>query len=130
MHHFVTLSHEEAAHFGTDKTYALLKERFYWPNMYTFLHHFVNGSSVCQCIKRDTHALKALMLPLHNPEAPMDFLSIDIVVLPPDESGVKYMLLIGDHFQRYIEAVPMKDQSAATVCYAFCESWIFKHGVV
>ena len=58
----------------------------------------------------------------------MEYVSIDIAVLPPDDSSFKYMLLIGDVFSKYIEAVPMKDQRAITVCQAFRESWVFKHG--
>ena len=127
MCHFVTLSIHETAHFGTNKTYVLLKERFYWPNMYKFIHHFVNTCSICQRTKCDTLAPKAPMLPLRNPEVPMEFVSIEIAVVPPDDSGFKYILLVGDLFSKYIEAVPMKDQSAATVCSAFRESWIFKH---
>ena len=38
MRRFVTLAIHEMAHFGTDKTYALLRDRFYWPNIYKFVH--------------------------------------------------------------------------------------------
>ena len=51
----------------------------------------------------------------------MEFVSIDIAVLPPDDSGFKYMLLIGDVFSKYIEAVPMKDQHATTVRRVFLQ---------
>ena len=96
--------------------------------MYQFVHRFIATSSVCQRTKRDTQAPKAPLLPLPIAEAPMQFVSIDIAVLPPDDSGFKYILLIGDVFSKYIEAVPMKDQNATTVCRAFREAWIFKHG--
>ena len=58
----------------------------------------------------------------------MEFVSIDVALLPPNDSGFKYMLLIGDVFSIYVEAVPIKDQHAPTVCQAFRESWIFEHG--
>ena len=36
------------AHFGVDKTYALLKDRFYWPSMYGCTKLYVESCEDCQ----------------------------------------------------------------------------------
>ena len=57
----------------------------------------------------------------------MEFISIDIQYMPPDDNNFKYVLLIGDIFSKYIEAVPTTDQTAPRVIDALYEKWILKH---
>ena len=51
----VVTEYHNISHFGTDKVYALLKERFYWPNMYQYVETFYcwlsNLSKVQMCHK-------------------------------------------------------------------------------
>ena len=84
------------AHFGTDKTYSLLKDRFFWPNMYGYVHNFVSQCSICQQTKCDSSPPKAPLTPMAIPEAPMQFIAIDIAFMPKDNHGFQYFLLIGD----------------------------------
>ena len=55
---FVTSHIHDVGHWGTEKTYALLKKRFYWPGMFSFTGNFVNSCKTCQQTKCDTHPLK------------------------------------------------------------------------
>ena len=55
---FVTSHIHDVGHWSTEKTYALLKERFYWPGMFSFTGNFVNSCKTCQQTKCDTHPLK------------------------------------------------------------------------
>ncbi len=116
------------AHFGIDKTYKLLKDRFYWPNMYASCTAFVSNCLICQQTKSDTAPPKAPLLPMATPEAPMQFIAIDIAFMPRDNQGYQYFLLIGDIFSKYIEAVPLKDQTATTITGALLSKWIYVHG--
>ena len=117
-----------AAHFGTEKTYLLLKDRFFWPNMYGYVKNFVSQCLICQQTKSDPSPPKAPLTPMATPEAPMEFLSIDIAYMPPDQRGFKYFLLIGDIFSKYIQAVPLKDQTATDIADALLSHWIYIHG--
>ena len=58
----------------------------------------------------------------------MQLVSIDLATLPEDDNGYKYILLIGDVLSKYIEGVPLQNQSAPTVTSAVFNSWILKHG--
>ena len=54
----------------------------------------------------------------------MAFISIDIAYT----EGYKYLLIMGDIFSKYFEAVPTKDQQAQTIVNALWKSWITRHG--
>ena len=124
----VTSQIHDIGHWGVDKTYALLKERFFWPNMYSYTENFVSYCTTCQQTKCDTHPPKAPMIPMFIPEAPMQFVSIDIAYMPTDSDGYKYILLAGDIFSKYIQAIPLRDQTAPSIVRAFENNWIFTHG--
>ena len=125
---FIVTEIHQTAHFGTDKTYSLLKDRFFWPNMYGYVHNFVSQCSICQQTKCDSSPPKAPLTPMAIPEAPMQFIAIDIAFMPKDNHGFQYFLLIGDVFSKYIEAVPLKDQMAPTIANALLSHWIYIHG--
>ena len=123
----VTRYHEQA-HFGTEKTRAIISGRYYWPNIYAYIKRYVSTCSICERAKCDPRAPKAPLLPLFVPDAPMQFISIDLATLLKDDSGYRYILLMGDVFSKYIEAEPLQNQSAPEVVSALFRSWILKHG--
>ena len=107
LRRFVLTEVHNVAHFGTDKTYALIKELFFWPNMYGHVKRFVTNCIHCQQTKCDTSPPKAPLLPMVIPDAPMQFIALDVSYMPKNNKGFEYFLIIGDLFSKYIEAVPM-----------------------
>ena len=77
LHRYLVSKFHEISHFGTEKMYALIKEHFYFPNMFAYIKRFVSTCSVCERTKCDIQAPKAPLLPLFEPDAPMQFTSID-----------------------------------------------------
>ena len=116
------------AHFGVDKTYALLKDCFYWPSMYGCTKLFVESCEDCQKTKCLSDPPKAPLLPMWIPTAPMEFIAMDIAYMPKDSNGYQYFLLLGDVFSKFIQAVALKDQTAPTIVKALNSSWIYFHG--
>ena len=96
--------------------------------MFSYIQTFVSYCSVCQQCKADTFPPKAPLLPLIVPEAPIQFISIDIAHMPIDDDGYQYLLMTGDIFSKYIETTPLKNQTARTVVQAFYDNWIMRHG--
>ena len=107
-----------ANHFRIDKTYSLLKKRFYWPNVYRSVTNYIAECITCNKCKADQINPKAPLVPIIVPESPMEFLSIDIAHMETDPEDYRYLLVMGDMFSKYIEAVPMKDQTAETIINA------------
>ena len=66
------------AHFGSGKTYELLKERFYWPDMFKYVQIYISSCETCQTCKADNQPPKAPLIPFHVAQYPMEFISIDI----------------------------------------------------
>ena len=116
-------------HFGVDKTYALLKERFYWPNMYRSVENFVASCETCQRTKPLTIPPIAPLLPMVIPSAPMEFVTIDIAHMPKDSDGYKYFLLVGDMFSKYVQTVALRDQEATSISRVLSKAWLFVHGI-
>ena len=58
----------------------------------------------------------------------MEFIAMDIACMPMDNDGYQYILLIGDMFSKYIDAVPLRDQTANAIVQAFEVNWLYFQG--
>ena len=62
--------------------------------------------------------------------APMDLACMDFLCIDNDSSSVGNVLIVTDHYTRYAQAYPTKDQKAVTVVSVvgevFCSLWIAK----
>ena len=125
---FVVNEFHRMAHFGPDKIYAQLKDRNYWPNMYSYIDLFTRSCKTCQQVKCDTTPPKAPLIPMVIPEAQMQFISLDIALMQQDNHGYQFVLLIGDIFSEFIHAVALKDQTAYSIVDAVLKNWIYVHG--
>ena len=121
---YVMSEMHKLGHYGTEKLYDLLKQRFYWPKMYGYVKNFVSQCKTCSQCKADSPSPKAPLIPIREPQAPLEFISIDVAHFPTSIDGYKYILLMGDIFSKYINAVPMADQEADTIVNALWEHWI------
>ena len=54
--------------------------------------------------------------------------AFDIATLPWSRDGFRYVLIMVDRFSKYVEAVPMKDQTAQSVTEALESEWFLRHG--
>ena len=96
--------------------------------MYGCTSFYITSCTTCQKAKCNNYPPKAPLLPMAIPTKPMEFIAIDIAHMPKDSNGYQYFLIIGDIFSKYIQAVPLRDQTASTISKALSTSWIFIHG--
>ena len=59
----------------------------------------------------------------------MQFISLDIALMPQDNHGYQFVLLIGDIFSKFIHAVALKDQTAYYIVDAVLKNWIYVHSM-
>ena len=95
--------------------------------MFRCVQNYMADCEICAKCKADSINPKAPLIPVVVPESPMEFVSFDIAHMEPDAEGYRYLLLMGDVFSKYIEAVPLKEQSSANIIHALWNSWITKN---
>ena len=61
---------------------------------------------------------------------PMELWAMDVLTpLPMTARGNQYILVMSDHFTKWVEAVPMPNQRAETVAKVFVNEVVTRHGV-
>ena len=119
--------HEHCGHFGMAETFDRVRERFYWPGMKKDIDEWVSSCEEC-CQKKSAHRKHIHSLTTWKPSHPFWQVALDIMGPLPESSGNKYILLIGDQFTKWYEAIPMSNQEASTVAKAFVNVWVSKFG--
>ena len=108
--------HRGAAHHGQRCSIALIQECFWWPGMTRDLRNRIKKCS--QCRKYEAAPPVAPMKPLtcSGPGELLhaDFTSIEETVPLKEEPIIHNVLVLQDHFSKYVVAYVVKDQTACT----------------
>lgn len=117
-----------AGHLGFQKTYEKIRQRYFWPKMYSQIHDYVH---TCEsCLKRKP-ATGQKSTPLNPIKFGMPFENISVDILGPmttTDSGNKYILLFTDGLTHWPEAVCLPSTEAQRVAQSFYELIICRHG--
>src|SRR5690606_9419494 len=115
-------------HFGVEKTVARVQERYWWPNQYAEVKHYVETCEACAKAKKSRWTsegkLESAVVGLPWQRVSADFLG------PVDKSerGNRYLLVFTDYFTRWVVAVPTVDCTAETVAKEFIERIVLNFG--
>ena len=108
-------SSPSAGHMGITRTLLRAKERFFWPQMDECITDFVNNCIKCSQSKDNSTSTKAPLKPIQVSE-PFLFWALDYMgPLSETALGNRHILVMMDHFTKWCEAFPTKDQRASTV---------------
>ena len=115
-------------HFGRHRTLRKLQERWYWPE---FRRDATYWTATCpRCLERKPppHPSRAKMG--HIPAGlPMERMAVDVMgPLPATVRGNKYIVVMMDYFSKWMEAVALPNQEAATVAQALVEGVVCRFG--
>ena len=107
---------------GSDNTWRNIIKSFYWYNLYSDVAAYVSTCAACSKNKKINRRKKAGMIQYHA-GSPMERAHLD--VLGPFNKFLriaKYVLGMVDQFTKWLECVPLPDQSAEiTAIYAIDE---------
>lgn len=121
-------SSRTAAHLGIQKTYEKAKSRFYWKNMKDSIMDLCKKCDKCESRKTPPHRNRGT-LQSYLVGAPMERISTDILgPLPITSRRNKYILLVGDHFSKWIEGYSLPNQEALTVAKKIVNEFICRYG--
>ncbi|GBG42333.1 hypothetical protein CBR_g75806, partial [Chara braunii] len=106
--HFLGLAHGRSGHFGVEKTYENLLEKFVWPGMKRMAQRFVAECEVCQRIKPSRQKPYGLLHPLPIPDGPGESVSIDFTDMgKKSRNGYSQVMVIVDRFSKFLNLIPL-----------------------
>ena len=118
--------HDNVGHQGQERTLSLVRSRFFWPG---FESDVENKVKTCErCIKRKTFPKPSAELVSIVSTQPMELVCIDFLSLERSKGGFENILVITDHFTRYAQAFPTRNQLAKTTAKVLFENFIVHYG--
>ena len=128
-HDILQMTHDRriGGHWGRDKTYAKLRQNFFWSSMRRDCRLLVETCSVCHLNKGG----RAQRVPLLHHQAGVPGERVHLDFLGPfttSDSGNKYILMMVDQFSRWLELYALPEQTAVITAKTFFEQWIARLG--
>ena len=135
-HELLTAFHDHAGHRHADAIYALLRERYYWPNMLRDAKEHVAECHECTLAKggnrRHRHPVGSSL-----GSYPFDVLYTDILSMAATHdydkdsgTGATKLIIFVDSLSRWVEAIPLhSDPTSEQVLDIFMTHVVSRHGV-
>lgn len=121
--------HSYAGHMGRDNTIRNIKKSFYWYQVYSDVAVYVKTCAACSKNKKSNKRKKAALRQYHA-GSPMERVHLDI--LGPfniSTKGNRYVLVMVDQFTKWLECVPLPDQSAEKIAISAVDNFFCTFGM-
>ena len=125
------LAHDALGHFGTDKSYSVLRNSYYWPNMRKHLEHaYVPSCPDCQRNKSTTQKPFGPLHPLPIPEQRGDSVAIDFIGPLPLDGEFDSIITFTDRLNSDIQIIPSNiNLTAEQLADIFFDKWYCENGL-
>ena len=123
--------HHNAGHRGQQRTLALTQECFWWPLMDDNCQALVRSCQHCHTFEGAIPKAPLYLIRVHMPLEliHINFTSVESMMELNKPPYVKNILVIADHFTRYMLAVVTRDQTAKTITKVLYERFIAVFGM-
>jgi hypothetical protein len=125
-------AHDVLGHFGAEKSYAALRDSFFWPGMRKDIEKaYVPGCVQCQKNKSLTSKPAGPLHPLPIPDARGDSIAMDFIGPLPEDNGFNAILTITDRLGHAdIRIVPTRmEVTAADTALLLYDNWYLENGL-
>ena len=108
--------HHEAAHQGQNRSLSLMQEQFWWPSMARDLRNRIRQCGHCKKFEAapPIAPLKPLACSGPGELLHVDFTSIEETVPLREEPVIRTVMVMQDHFSKYVVTYVVKDQTVCT----------------
>lgn len=113
-------------HFGVSRTSQKVLEKFHCPKMKDEVSKVLQGCLPCQ--QRKARAVKHVQLASRPSRRPWATVAADFCGPYSSTGPLRFVLVIVDHFTKWVELIPTRTQEAQEVAQAFYERIICRHG--
>lgn len=116
-----------AAHPGVFRTYCRLRDRYYFPQMLSEVRKFVLSCRECQR-RKGVASKQAPLASMPEVSQPFERVSADLIEMVYSARGHRYVLVVIDHFSRFLQMIPLVNRDANSVADAFIENYFTLFG--
>ena len=107
--------HHDSRHQGWACTLSLLRERFWWPWMQVETMMAVKKCCRCRLFEGQDQQPELYTVEASEPLVHINFVSMETTVAAMKKPVVQKVLVVIDHFTRYVQAYPVDNEQAETV---------------
>ncbi|CAF2678618.1 unnamed protein product [Rotaria sp. Silwood2] len=119
-----------SGHFGVQRTYLKIKNKYWWPNMKQSIIQYIQSCLPCQQYNISRSKKPGRLQPIPPPEGPFQLIGMDYCgPFKQTPRGNQYVLCLTDYFTRWVVAAAVPDCSAKTTAEALFNEFICKYGV-
>jgi transposase InsO family protein len=94
------------AHPGRDKTYYLLRPRYYWANMISDIARYIRNCNICRMYHVPRDKTPGLLHPLLVPQYPWQYITMDFKSAPKDKKGFDNIYVVIDRLIKQAISIP------------------------
>jgi len=118
-----------AAHLGSDRTLAQLRDSYYWPGMSKDIQAWCNACDVCARSRGPPPRARGELVKV-TAAAPMDLVAVDVLSgLPHSDDGSTCMIVAVDYMTKWAEAYAFPNDQASTCMNALYNGLFSRFGM-
>ncbi|CAC5426199.1 Retrovirus-related Pol polyprotein from transposon 297 [Mytilus coruscus] len=121
-------SYHEIGHFGFDRTYLAIKNKYFFPGMYQAVADFIRGCDSCQRAKPHVHAKRVPLTPMPITDT---FARWHIDLIGPFKEtklGHRHVLIVVCAFSKWTEAFPVRSETAEEIANVLHKEVFSRYG--
>jgi hypothetical protein len=108
----IRATHLDTGHYRIKKTYSLLEPVYVWAGMYEQVRFEVRACAACDRVKASFEVRDTVLKPLPIMGLPYRW-GVDLCKMPhTSEDGNKYVVVMIEHFSKWVELVPIPEKSS------------------
>lgn len=118
------------AHFGRDKTFSKIRQRYYWPSMHKDITNYIRSCLACTQNNPRRQKPPGSLRPITPPEGVWQLVSMDFhgPISPVSKRGNKYIIALTDILSKFVVTKAVRDNTAQTAVRFLKEDIIAKYG--